>query len=80
MKKFYLIAAICLSGCASTKPVITDATVFQNHPKPYKVFGIGIWKPGYSVYTLIDGNSNYFVIIAKANDTLRKGSIYNPIY
>lgn len=80
MKKLCLVFLIILSGCSSSKPVVTDITVFQHHPKPYKIFGVGNWKPGYSVYTLIDANSDYFVIIAKSNAVLHKGDIYNPTY
>lgn len=80
MKQIYVIVIITLVSCSSAKPIVTDASVFQNHPKPIKVFGIGNWKPGYSVYTLIDANSSYFVVITRTNDTLHKEAIYNPNY
>ena len=77
MKKFCLITAICLFGCKSSRPLVSDAAVLNQHPKPIKIFGIGNWKPGYSVLTLVDASNNYFIIITKANDTLRKEAIYN---
>jgi hypothetical protein len=79
MRKIVGVFVLCLlAGCTASRPVIDNSQIMSQHPKPIKVFGVGNWKPGYSVLTLVDANSNYFVIIAKANDTLHKGVTYLP--
>lgn len=78
MKKLCLIIVIGVFGCSSSKPLIIDPSVFKDHPKPYKIFGIGKWKPGYSVLTLVDAKSSYFTVITKNNEAFSKGAIYSP--
>lgn len=75
-KKVWVLVLYLFAACTASKPIIDNSLTIAKHPKPIKVFGVGNWKPGYSVLTLVDANSTYFVIIAKANDTLRKGATY----
>ncbi|SDF81671.1 hypothetical protein SAMN05216464_13510 [Mucilaginibacter pineti] len=76
IKKTGLILLLFLCSCSVSKPVIDNSLIIARHPKPIKVFGIGNWKPGYSVLTLIDADNQYFVITTKQIDTLKKGAIY----
>lgn len=69
-------ASLCSFGCSSTKPVIDNSAQFSGHPKPYKVFSIGYWQPGYTIITLTDAQNIYFTIKAPKNDTLKVGDIY----
>lgn len=77
-KQACYILFLFLASCTASRPAIDNSAIINKHPKPIKVFGVGNWKPGYSVLTLVDANSNYFVIIAKTNDTLHKGVTYLP--
>ncbi|PAW95180.1 hypothetical protein CKK33_17410 [Mucilaginibacter sp. MD40] len=76
MKRSRILLLLFLFSCTASKPVIDNLQIIAKHPKPIKVFGIGNWKPGYSVLTLIDANNQYFVITTKQNDTLKRGAIY----
>lgn len=56
--------------------MVTDPSILQSHSQPIKIFGIGYWKPGYMVLTLMDGKRQYFTIIVKRNEEFKIGSIY----
>jgi len=73
MKRIVLFFCFFLFSCSSPKSIIIDPVIFQSHPKPIKIFGIGYWKPGYMVLTLTDANKEYFVIITQRNDSLKVG-------
>jgi hypothetical protein len=76
VKRLGIFFLFFFNSCTASRPVIDNSQIIAKHPKPIKVFGVGNWKPGYSVLTLTDANSTYFVIIARVNDTLRKGVTY----
>lgn len=76
MKRSRILLLLFLFSCTASKPLIDNSQILTKHPKPIRVFGIGNWKPGYSVLTLIDANNQYFVITTKQNDTLKRGAIY----
>lgn len=76
MKRSRILLLLFLFSCTASKPLIDNSKILTKHPKPIRVFGIGNWKPGYSVLTLIDANNQYFVITTKQNDTLKRGAIY----
>lgn len=79
MKKLLRViiaASLCSFGCSATKPVIDNSAQFNTHPKPYKVFSIGYWQPGYSVLTLTDAQNAYFTIKILKNDSLKIGGVY----
>jgi hypothetical protein len=76
MRRIILIACFLPLGCATRQEVVTDPSVFQSHPKPYKIFGIGYWSPGYMILTLIDANNQYFTIKANRDDKLKVGALY----
>ena len=82
MKKviFALISMLHLFfiSCTASKPIINNDQIFSSYQPPYKVFGIGYWKPGYSVLTLTDASHRYFVIKTVNVDSLKIGNEYRP--
>jgi hypothetical protein len=62
----------------STRPAIDNSIALKDHQKPYKIFSIGYWKPGYSIITLRDARQEYFTIKTPKNDSLKVGDIYYP--
>lgn len=71
-----LVASTCLFSCAVNKPVIDNSVQFNDHLRPYRIYSIGNWQPGYSVITLIDAKNDYFTIKAIKNDSLKIGDSY----
>jgi hypothetical protein len=78
MKRTVLIFCLFFFGCSTTKTVVTEKSVINQHPQPIKVFGIGYWTPGYTILTLVDADKTYFTIKAKRNDLLKVGDVYRP--
>ena len=82
MKKVILVlgfmSLVCLFGCSASKPGINNDKILSSYQPPYKVFGIGYWKPGYSVLTLTDASHQYFVIKTVNIDSLKIGNEYRP--
>lgn len=76
MRRILLFICFLPLSCSTQKPVVTDPAVIQAHPKPLKIFGIGFWKPGYMILTLIDANKEYFVITTQRDDNLRVGTLF----
>ena len=65
-------------GCAVNKPIVTDMNELREHQQPFKVFGIGNWRPGYSILTLTDAGHQYFTVKAPDDPNLKIGDIYQP--
>lgn len=81
MKKVFLLFVIFIPfffSCSTNKAIVDNDQILKNHPAPYTVFGIGYWKPGYSVLTLTDAGHDYFVIKTLSIDSLKIGNEYRP--
>ncbi|MES2277715.1 MAG: hypothetical protein V4592_16940 [Bacteroidota bacterium] len=73
-----LVLPVVLFGCVATKTVTDNSAQLKEHTRPYKVFSIGIWQPGYSIITLTDANHEYFIIKTVSNESLKIGDTYQP--
>lgn len=81
MKKVYLLPVILilfLFSCSANKFVVDNDQILKDHKAPYTVFGVGLWKPGYSVLTLTDATHGYFTIKTLNIDSIKIGSEYRP--
>ncbi|GAB3904435.1 hypothetical protein [Mucilaginibacter boryungensis] len=81
MKKVLLmLTAITMlfESCAVNKPITDDAAILNIHQQPYIVFGIGNWRPGYSILTLTDASHQYFTLKTVDNPSLKIGDVYQP--
>ena len=78
MKKLPLGFCLLLAACSSQKVMVNDASAFNTHPQPYRIYSIGKWNQQYSIYTLIDARDKYFTIKADSNSMLKKGDVYIP--
>ncbi len=54
--------------------------VLVEHAAPIKIFGIGRYGANSIILTLIDAQNRYFTIEAKADTSLKIGSVYHPVY
>ena len=77
MRRLLLFLCFLPFGCSTQKSVVTDSSVIQAHSKPVKIFGIGYWRPGYMILTLLDAKNEYFTITAKRDDSLKINDIYS---
>ncbi len=77
MRRLLLFLCFLPFGCSTQKSIATDPSVIQAHSQPVKIFGIGYWRPGYMILTLLDAKKEYFTIIIKRNDSLKKNDIYS---
>jgi hypothetical protein len=81
MKKVLLllpVIAMLFWGCGINKPIVTNNTELNNYKQPFKVFGIGNWRPGYSILTLTDASQQYFTIKTPETTSLKIGDVYQP--
>jgi hypothetical protein len=78
MKKLPLGFCLLLAACSPQKVIVNNASAFNSHPQPYRIYSIGKWDQQYSIYTLIDARNKFFTIKADYNKVLKKGDVYIP--
>jgi len=72
---YFLAVFVLMAGCASQRREIDDLELLR-HTTPIKIFGVGYWRKGFTVLTLVDANKQYFTIIRQSNDSLKIGLVY----
>lgn len=81
MKKVFTLSVMLipfLFSCSANRSVVDNDQILKKHQAPYTVFGIGYWRPGYSILTLTDASHDYFIIKTLSVDSLKVGSEYRP--
>jgi hypothetical protein len=76
MKRILLLFSFFLFGCSTEKSLITESSVINAHPKPFRVYEIGYWGSSYMILNLVDAKSEHFIVRVHRNDNLTIGAIY----
>lgn len=75
MKTIALLLSFFLFGCAAPKAFLTDPAVLQRHPRPFLIYEIGLWRPGYVVLNLIDAKGVHFNLVARDKGGFKEGAV-----